>query len=72
LESSEPVGSSARITGRIVGERARDRDALALAAGQLVRPLVHVLGKPERGQQARSRARASHPAIARRARASAA
>ncbi len=35
----------------IVGERARHRHALALAAGQLVGPLLHMLGETEGGEQ---------------------
>ena len=57
---------------RLVGERARHRDALALAAGQLVRPLVHVIGEAERAEQiVRARAHGLAPTGA-RARASAA
>ena len=41
--SSIEIGSSATITDRLDRERARDRDALALAAGQLVRVLRGVL-----------------------------
>ena len=37
------------ISGRLAS--ARDGDALALAAGELVGTLVGVLGKPERAQQ---------------------
>ena len=39
-ESSSPVGSSAMMHAGVVRERARDRHALLLAAGQLVRPVV--------------------------------
>ena len=42
-----------------VGERARDGDALALAAGELVGPLVRMLGKSERAEQSRPRSRIS-------------
>ena len=57
---------------RVVGERAGDGDALALAAGKLVRPLVHVIGKPERRQQVARALAHRTAATARRARASAA
>ena len=49
--SSAPVGSSARIVrGRWI-ERARNRDALPLPAGELVRELAGVVGEPEPCQQ---------------------
>ena len=41
-----PVGSSARIEHRIVDQRARDRDALLLSAGQLHRKGVHPVLQP--------------------------
>ena len=57
------VEAAGRLVGederRIVGERAGDRDALALAARELVRPLVEMIGEAERLEQARARARAS-------------
>ena len=44
--SSAPVGSSARIRSGIVDQRAGDRDALLLAAGELARPVVTPIGEP--------------------------
>ena len=38
--SSAPNGSSSSISARLGGERARDADALLLAAGELVGPAV--------------------------------
>ena len=49
------IGRPSEASSR-VGERARHRDALALAAGKLVRPLVHVVGEAERGEQIAARA----------------
>jgi len=44
------VGSSARISGGSLAS-ARDRDALALAAGELVRTFRRVLAQAKRGEQ---------------------
>ena len=43
-----PVGSSARMMLRIGDQRARDRDALLLAAGELVRHVVMPLAESDR------------------------
>ena len=56
--------------GRLVGEddlaavheRARDRDALLLAARELVRLVLEALGEPERARAALRRARGARPA----------
>jgi len=50
FESSGQVGSSARISGGSLAS-ARDRDALALAAGELVRTFRRVLAQAKRGEQ---------------------
>jgi hypothetical protein len=51
--SSAPVGSSATmISGRL--ESARNGDALALTAGELVGTLVRVLFKSERAEQGKA------------------
>ena len=50
-ESRLPVGSSASRTLRAVDQRAGDRDALLLAAGEPRGGLLGVLGDAERGQQ---------------------
>ena len=47
-ESRLPVGSSARSSDGLADERAGDGDALALAAGELVRPVVHAVREPDR------------------------
>ena len=46
-ESRLPVGSSARITFGLGDQRARDGDALLLAARHLVRVVVDALGEPD-------------------------
>ena len=55
-ESRLPVGSSARITFGCVDERARDRDALLLAARELVRVVIERArrGRPARAPRARA------------------
>ena len=50
--SSAPVGSSARMIAGFVDERARDGDALLLAAGELRRLVVHAVGEPDRRERA--------------------
>ena len=50
-ESSWPVGSSASSRSRAVGERARDRHALLLAARQLVRPVIGALAQADQLEQ---------------------
>ena len=42
-----PVGSSARTSAGLAGQRAGDRDALHLAAGELGRPVVHAVGEAD-------------------------
>ena len=56
-----PVGSSASSSARRVGDRARDRDALLLAAGELRRPVRQPLAEAEIGQQFGRRACAPRP-----------
>ena len=46
-----PVGSSARISDGLVDDRARDRGALALAAGELGRPVLRALGEADAAQR---------------------
>ena len=53
--SSSPVGSSASSTGGLVGERDRDRDALLLAAGEALRPVVRAVASPTRSSSSRTR-----------------
>ncbi len=50
-ESSWPVGSSASSSVGPVGERAGDRHALLLAAGQLVRPVLGAVAEPDQLEQ---------------------
>ena len=62
--SRSPVGSSATIKRRVGDERARDRHALLLAAGELVRIVVHAVGEAhhvERGQHMRVALAAREP-----------
>ena len=49
---------------RIVGQRARNRDALLLAAGELRRVMVRAVGQAHLGEQAKSRAAAASRAPA--------
>ena len=51
VESRLPVGSSAKTTVGSRDERARDRDALLLAAGELGRPVREAIGEPDRRDQ---------------------
>ena len=44
-ESRLPVGSSAKQNGRVVHQRARNRHALALAAGKLIGLVHHAFGQ---------------------------
>ena len=46
-ESRLPVGSSASSKRGVAGERARDRDALLLAAGELRRDVLHARGEAD-------------------------
>ena len=46
-ESSAPVGSSARMTFGLGDQRARDRDALLLAARELARQVLGPVGEPD-------------------------
>ena len=46
-----PVGSSARRSGGSCHERAGDRDALLLAAGELVRRVVQAIGEADGSQR---------------------
>ena len=55
--SSADTGSSQTISFGLDGERAGDADALALAAGELVREAAHVVGlQADRLQQLQRRA----------------
>ena len=47
LLSSAPVGSSASSSRRIVDERARDGDALLLAARELLRAMLQAVAEPD-------------------------
>ena len=49
-----PVGSSARITRGFDDEGARDRDALLLAAGELVRVVVEAVAEADALERARA------------------
>ncbi len=61
------AGAEVELAGRLVGEqdrvagreRARDRDALLLAAGQLVREVVQARRRARRARASRSRRRAA-------------
>ena len=51
--SSAPVGSSARMIAGVGDDRARDRDALLLTAGELVRRVIQAIAEPDRLERAR-------------------
>ncbi len=51
FESRFPVGSSASRIGRLVDQRARDRHALLLAAGELIRMVLLAPMEPEHFEQ---------------------
>ena len=67
-----PVGSSASSSARIVDQRAGDRHALLLAAGELVRVVVEPRRRARRRRAPRARARAAPARATRRRRAAAA
>ena len=65
FESRFPVGSSASRIAGSVDQRARDRDALLLAAGELIRMVVFAPLEPEHFEQSLRRA-ARHRRVQRR------
>ena len=65
VTSSAVVGSSAMSKARLAGERHRDHDALALAAGELVRIAVERLARARQCRRGRA-ARSARPRASRR------
>ena len=57
--SSAPVGSSQSSSSRLLGDRARDRDALLLAARELRGEVVEALAEPDQAQRVLGRHRRS-------------
>ena len=55
LVSRLPVGSSASNTARRIDQRARDGDALLLAAGKLRRRIALAVAEPEQLERSRAR-----------------